>query len=149
MLVKEAMTHWAEVIGPDETLQAAARKMRSLGVGALPVCEGNLLVGIITDRDVVVRSTAEAQDPARATVRTAMTPHVVSCCEDDPIEDAARAMGRRAIRRLVVLDSSKRLVGLLSVEDLAAAAGWLTADVITCSCNPGRLSLRRRWQHIA
>jgi CBS domain-containing protein len=138
MLVKEAMTRRAETIGPEETLQAAARRMRELGIGVLPVCERDRLVGMLTDRDIVVRSTAEGSDPARAAVRTAMTPQVIWCSEDDDIQRAAELMERKAVRRLMVLGPGRRLVGMLSVDDLALVSGALATEVIERSVVPER-----------
>ncbi len=137
MLVRDAMTWRAETIGPDETLQAAARRMRELDIGALPVCEQDRLVGMLTDRDIVIRSIAEGSDPSRATVRGAMTPQVIYCFEDDNVAGAARLMEERAVRRLMVLDSRKRLVGMLSVDDLAVVDRALAAEVIEHSREPG------------
>jgi CBS domain-containing protein len=130
MLVKKAMTRRAETIGPEETLQAAARRMRELSIGAVPVCERDRLIGILTDRDIAVRSTAEGQDPARATVRSAMTPQVISCSEDDDIEGAAELMERKAVRRVMVLGPGERLVGMLSVDDLALVSSTMATEVI-------------------
>ncbi len=130
MIVREAMTRGAETIAPGETLQAAARKMRELGIGALPVCERDRLVGMLTDRDIVIRATAEALDPARATVADAMTPQVIYCFDDEDIYAAARLMEDRAVRRLMVLDSGKRLVGLISVDDLAVVSQAAAAGVV-------------------
>lgn len=138
MLVKEAMTRRAETIGPEETLQAAARRMRELGIGVLPVCERDRLVGMLTDRDIVVRSTAEGSDPVRAPVRTAMTPQVIWCSEDDDIQRAAELMERKAVRRLMVLGPGRRLVGMLSVDDLALVSGALATEVIERSVVPER-----------
>jgi CBS domain-containing protein len=78
MQIKQAMTRGVEVVRPDDTLQEAARKMKSLDVGALPVCDGDRLVGMITDRDIIVRATAEGRDP-----RTTMTAEVVYVYEDE------------------------------------------------------------------
>lgn len=139
MLVKEAMTRRAETIGPDETLQSAARKMRSLSIGALPVCERDRLVGVITDRDVVVRAVAEGRDPARTRVRSAMTPQVVYCFEDDSLDTAAHLMQERSLRRLMVLDARKRLTGMFTADDLALVARGLAADVLERSREPERL----------
>ncbi len=130
------MTHRAETIAPGETLQNAARRMRELGIGALPVCERDRLVGMLTDRDIVVRATAEGLDPARATVLVAMTPQVIYCFDDEDIYAAARLMEERAVRRLMVLDSAKRLVGLISVDDLAMVSQAAAADVIERSRTP-------------
>jgi CBS domain-containing protein len=138
MLVKDAMTRRAETIGPDEPLQSAARKMRTLGIGALPVCERDRLVGMITDRDIVVRGVADGQDPARASVRASMTPQVFYCFEDEPLHDAARLMEERSIRRVMVLDQGKRLVGILSADDLALVDRGLAAEVIERTREPER-----------
>ncbi len=130
MIVRDAMTRRAETIGPGETLQAAARKMRELDIGALPVCHQDRLVGMLTDRDIVIRSTAEGLDPARAMVADAMTPQVIYCFDDEDIYSAARLMEDRAVRRLMVLDSGKRLVGLLSVDDLSLVSQAAAAGVV-------------------
>lgn len=122
MLVRDAMTPRAETIGPEETLQAAAVKMRALNVGALPVKDDDHLVGMLTDRDLAIRGVAAGCDPARTPVRAAMTPQVVWCFEDQDTLEAARIMEDKAIRRVMVLDRQERLVGLLSVDDLAAGA---------------------------
>jgi CBS domain-containing protein len=122
MLVGEAMTPRAEVVGPEETLQAAAMKMRRLNVGALPVADGERLVGMITDRDIVIRAVAAGKDSTRTAVREAMTPQVVWCFEEHDTLEAARIMENRAIRRLMVVDRNERLVGILTVDDIASAA---------------------------
>jgi CBS domain-containing protein len=136
MLVREVMTRRAATVGADETLEAAARKMKELGVGALPVLDRGQLAGIVTDRDVTVRGVATGADPRRAHVREAMTAQVVACREDDDVEDAARRMEERAVRRLMVLDRAGDLSGMLSVEDLAGASMALAADVLRHSRDP-------------
>jgi CBS domain-containing protein len=122
MLVRDVMTLRAETIGPEETIQAAAAKMKALNVGALPVKDDDHLVGMLTDRDLAVRAVAAGRDPTRARVREAMTPQVVWCFEDQDTLEAARIMEDKAIRRVMVLDRQERLVGLLSVDDIAAGA---------------------------
>ena len=119
MQIREVMTKGVEVIRPDETLQNAAQKMKSIDVGPLPVCDGDRLVGMITDRDIIVRATAEGRDPKTTPVKEAMTPGIVYVYEDQDIEEAASLMKERQIRRLVVLDRNKKLVGILSLGDLA------------------------------
>lgn len=138
MLVKDVMTKRAETIGPDESLQEAARRMRALSVGALPVCERDRVVGMLTDRDIVIRGVSEGVDPAKATVRGSMTPQAVYCFEEQPVHEAARLMEEHSIRRIIVLDANKRLVGLLSADDLAMTAGGLAVDVIESSVDPDR-----------
>ncbi len=145
MLVKEIMTSRAESIRPGETLQAAARRMRELGVGALVVCDDDEVLGIVTDRDVVVRSTAEGISPADAHVRSAMTPQVIECCEDDELETAATRMSRGAVRRLVVVDASKRLVGMLSVDDIALRSPALAGEIVEHVREPERPLRRGPW----
>ncbi len=93
MKVKEVMTRSPECVNPDDTLQDAARKMKSLDVGPLPVCGMNdRLAGIVTDRDIIVRAVAEGRDVRTAKVRDAMTEGVTYCFEDDDVNDAARLM---------------------------------------------------------
>ena len=119
MLVKDAMTVGAQTVTADETLQAAAQKMRNRAVGALPVVEGDRVVGVLTDRDIAVRACAAGKDPKVTTVAEAMTPQVFWCFEDQDTGEAARLMEERAVRRLMVLDRDEQLVGMLSVDDLA------------------------------
>ena len=117
MKVREVMTRDVAVVHPDSTLQEAADRMRQLDVGPLPVCDNDRLVGMITDRDITVRSTAEGLDPWTAQVREAMTPEVVYCSEDDDVAEAARLMNEKQVRRLPVLDRNRRLVGIVSLCD--------------------------------
>jgi len=124
MQVKDVMTRGAECTKPDATLQEAARKMKDLDVGPLPVCGDNdRLVGMITDRDITIRAVAEGQDPRTVRVREAMTPNVVYCYEDEDAAAAARLMQENQLRRLVVLNRDKRMVGIVSLGDLAVETG--------------------------
>jgi len=124
VLLKDVMTPNPECIPPDATLQEAARRMRDLDVGPLPVCGDNdRLAGMITDRDITIRAVAEGKDPRTTTVREAMTENIVFGFEDQEVDDAARVMEQRQIRRLVVLNHDKRLVGIVSLGDLAVEAG--------------------------
>jgi len=97
--------------------------MKSLDVGPLPICDGERLVGMVTDRDITVRATAQGRDPNTTRVRDVMTEEVFYCFEDQEIEDAAEIMERAQIRRLVVLNRDKRLVGIVSLGDLAVETG--------------------------
>jgi CBS domain-containing protein len=123
MQVKDVMTRGAECIAPDESLQEAARKMRALDVGALPICDNDRLTGMITDRDIAVRAVAEGRDPKTTHVRDAMSKGVNYCLEDDDVAEAARLMKDRQVRRLIVLDRNKRLAGIVSLGDLAVQTG--------------------------
>jgi CBS domain-containing protein len=145
MIVRDAMTRRAETIGPDETLQAAARRMREVGVGALAVCVRGRPVGILTDRDLVVRSVAEGRDPAADTVRSAMTPQVIACSEDADLGTAAAQMGERAVRRLLVLDAAEQLVGMLSADDVALHSPALAGEVIGRTRDPERPQQPELW----
>jgi CBS domain-containing protein len=119
----DAMTRNVELTAPDASLQTAAKRMRDSGVGILPVGENDRLRGVITDRDIVVRAVASALDPQKTQVRDAMTPQVIYCFEDQPISEAAQLMERKAVRRLIVLNRRKRMVGLISLDDLAILPG--------------------------
>jgi CBS domain-containing protein len=123
MLLQDIMTREVEVIGPEATLQEAAKKMQSLDVGPLPVCDGDRLIGMLTDRDIIVRAVAAGSDPATTTVRQAMTPDLVYGFEHQDVQDAARLMEQYRIRRLPVLNREKRLVGIVSLGDLAVSPG--------------------------
>jgi CBS domain-containing protein len=123
MLVRDVMTKGAECVRPTDSLQEAASKMKTLDVGPLPVCEGDHLVGMITDRDITVRATAEALPPGLGRVRDVMTPGVVSCFEDQDVQEAARLMQEHQVRRLVVLNRDRRLAGIVSLGDLAVETG--------------------------
>ena len=117
--ISELMTRDVEVIEPDETLQRAAQLMDELNVGALPVCRGTRLVGMITDRDITVRATAAGLSPKDTLVSEVMTEATRCCGPDESIEAAMRTMGDVQIRRLPVLDEHDALVGIVSLGDLA------------------------------
>jgi CBS domain-containing protein len=119
MKVSDVMTRGAECTRPEATLQEAAEQMRQLDVGSLPVCGNDKLVGMITDRDIAVRSTATGDNPMLEKVNKVMTPTVVYCYEDQDASEAAEIMKEKQIRRLVVLNRDKRLVGIVSLGDLA------------------------------
>jgi len=123
MRVKDIMTPGVECVSPDDTLQAAACKMRDLDVGPLPVCDHDRIAGMLTDRDITVRAIAGGKDPTSARVREAMTEDVIFCFEDQDVEEAARMMQERQVRRILVLNRDKRLTGIVSLGDLAAEAG--------------------------
>ncbi|WP_224250030.1 CBS domain-containing protein [Hyalangium gracile] len=123
MLISDLMNRSVETIEPGATLQAAAGRMRSYGIGALPVIDGGQLVGMITDRDITVRATALGKDPTVTPVQEAMTSSVVTCREDAPVAEAERLMEEKAVRRLVVLDSWRRVVGIISLDDIAILPG--------------------------
>jgi CBS domain-containing protein len=139
MQVFEVMTPDVIVIEADTPLAEAARKMKLLDVGPLPVVEEERLVGMVTDRDITVRATAEGLDPEAVQVREVMTPEVVACRDTDDVQDAARTMQLAQLRRLVVVDENGRLVGIVSLGDIALQAGddKLTGDTLEGVSEPG------------
>src|SRR5436305_9272932 len=119
MKVSEIMTREVQHVRPDESAMAAAVKMRDLDVGSLPVYDGTRLHGMVSDRDLAIRLVAENRDPQTTPVTDIMSPDVISCREDDDVEDAARLMQRRLVRRLIVTDHRGSLTGIISLGDLA------------------------------
>jgi CBS domain-containing protein len=132
MKIKDVMTRNVAVVHPSTTIEEAADLMKTHDVGLLPVCEGDRLVGMLTDRDITVRAVAVGQSPATTLVSDAMTPEVYFVFDDQDVEDAARVMKQQQVRRVVVLDSEKRLVGIASLGDLAVdtADAMLTGEVV-------------------
>lgn len=120
MRIKDVMTTEVDLVDPDTTLAEAARLMRDDGVGALPVGEDGHLVGMVTDRDIVVRGIANDVDPTRATVHDVMSPEVLYCFDDEGVDEVAGNMGKQQIRRLPVVNRDNQLVGVVSLGDLAA-----------------------------
>jgi CBS domain-containing protein len=119
MKIRDILTKNPEVIRPDATICEAARKMKQLDIGVLPVCDGERLVGCLTDRDLTIRAIAEGCDPFSTKVREVMTPEIFYCFEDDDLDAAAEIMEDKQIRRLPVISRNKRLVGIITVGDLA------------------------------
>jgi CBS domain-containing protein len=118
MKVSEIMSREPVVVAPGTSLSETAKLMRDLDVGMIPVCDGDTLQGMITDRDIAIRGVASDLDP-NSGVEEVMTRNVLYCFEDDPIEEAAKLMEDAQVRRLVVLTRDKRLIGILSLGDLA------------------------------
>lgn len=116
--VRDLMHAGAETVRPDDTVKHAASLMQAVDVGPLPVCDGDRLVGIITDRDITVRTVAAGLEPASTRVRDAMTPDIVSVRADQDVEEAVELMRRHEVRRLPVVDGT-RLVGMVALADLA------------------------------
>jgi CBS domain-containing protein len=120
MRVAEVMTHSAECARPSDSIAHAAERMRELDCGSLPVCgDSDKLVGMITDRDITIRVTAECCDPAGTRVSDVMSPGIFYCFEDQDVAAAAQLMEEKQVRRLVVLNRDKRMVGIVSLGDIA------------------------------
>lgn len=135
MKLENTMTRKVEVIRPGSTVREAAQMMRSLDVGPIPVVEDGRLIGMLTDRDITIRATAEGRDPNNTPVRDVMSPEVVFCYSDEDVETAAKLMSEKRIRRLPVMDRERKLVGIVSLADLAIdvhdqkMSGKVLADV--------------------
>ena len=133
MKVSEVMTRDVRVANPDQSIAEAAKLMAEIDAGALPVGESDRLVGVITDRDIVVRAVAERKSPDTP-VREVMSKEVLYCFEDDDVEDVVKNMGDVQVRRLPVVNRDKRLVGIVSIGDLARSVkrgttGQAMADI--------------------
>jgi CBS domain-containing protein len=118
-LLREVMTTEVTTLLPSATVQDAAHHMKTLNVGSIPICEHNQLVGMLTDRDIVVRVIAERHNPETQQIQDVMTPQVDYCYEDQDVEEAAQVMQDRQIRRLPIIDRDNQLVGIVSLGDLA------------------------------
>jgi len=123
MQLKEFINYHVETIGPEDTLQHAAEKMRDFDIGSIPVCDDNRLLGMVTDRDITIRAAANGDDPTISTVSEVMTPDVVCCYEHQTVEEAAALMQQHQIRRLFVLNENDELIGITSLGELATATG--------------------------
>src|SRR5262245_7291908 len=119
MLIKDVMTRDVDTIAPDTTVEVAARHMREHDIGSLPVGENDKLVGMVTDRDIVLNAVATARDPSTTTAREVMSPKVLYCFDDQSVEEVLANMGDVQVRRLPVVNRDKRLVGIVSIGDLA------------------------------
>src|ERR1044071_4471406 len=120
MKLSEIMTREVVVIQPDDSLQSAAKKMRDLNIGFLPVCDGEELLGVLSDRDITIRALADGMDLGIMLGRDLMTTPAIYCFDDQDVSDAAKIMEENQIRRLVVISrDGKKLVGVVSLGDLA------------------------------
>jgi CBS domain-containing protein len=139
MQVNQFMTRNPVVVRPDASLREAAERMREMDSGVMPICDGERLVGMLTDRDVTVRATAEGKDPNSTPVREIMSPDAVYCFEDDDEREAARKMEQHQLRRLAVLNRDKRLVGMVSLGDIAVHTSddRITGEVTEAVSEPG------------
>ncbi|MEP7303541.1 MAG: CBS domain-containing protein [Caldimonas sp.] len=117
--IADIMTRSVAVVGRDETLQQAARRMREMDIGALPVTDGKALVGMVTDRDIAVRGVAEGMVAQEALVADVMTADVRWCSDDDTVDKVMAEMGEAKVRRLPVLDARREIVGIVALADLA------------------------------
>jgi CBS domain-containing protein len=122
MKVESIMHKGVEWVSPDTTIAAVASKMRQFDIGAIPVGENDRLIGMVTDRDIAIRGLADGKDPSKLTARDVMTKGVIYCHDNEDVEEAARTMETKQIRRLPVIDANKRMVGMISLGDVSHAA---------------------------
>ena len=129
MKIAECMSRDVQTVTPEQPIQEAAQFMLRADAGAMPVCDGDRLVGMVTDRDIAVRAVAEGRGP-ETPVREAMTDHVDYCFEDDEVEEVAMKMSDAQVRRFPVLSrDDNRLVGIVSLGDLSRSEQGEAASV--------------------
>lgn len=137
MKLRELMSREVEVVHSNDTLEDAARKMRQWDVGILPVYDNDQVVGVLTDRDIVLRAVASGHDPKSTLVKESMTSSTVHCFEDQSLFEVARLMQDHQVRRIVVLDrKNSALVGIISLGDLAANTDGKLSNKVLESVSP-------------
>lgn len=137
MKVSEAMSRDVQIASPDQTIQAAAQLMADIDAGVLPVGENDQLVGMLTDRDIAVRAVALGRDP-QTPVGEIMTPDVKYCFDDDDADEVCSNMAEQQIRRMPVVNREKRLIGILSLGDLATTGdGAAVGHALSGISQPG------------
>ena len=123
MQVQHIMSRNVEIVEPTTTISKAAEKMRDLDIGFLAVFEHNRSVGTLTDRDITIRSVAQGRDPRLATVSEIMTPTAFYCYEDEEIEHVGKQMQDKEVRRMLIMNRQGKLVGVVSLGDIARTTG--------------------------
>ena len=131
MKVKDAMHRGATWFAPDTNVREIARAMRDEDIGAVPIGENDRLIGMVTDRDIVCHGLADGRDIDMMTARDVMSGPILYCRTEEDLEDAAHFMEIKGVRRLPVIDSNKRMVGMLSMGDIAAFATRNTSGEMT------------------
>jgi CBS domain-containing protein len=123
MELRDIMTRNVEVVNGNASLKEAATKMKKLDVGLIPVCDGDRLKGLLTDRDITIRATADGRDPSKTKVNEVMSTDIAYCLENQAVDEAVILMEARQIRRLPILNQDKQLVGIVSLADIAVHVG--------------------------
>lgn len=131
MKVSEAMHSPAEWVVASTPVSEIADRMQRDDIGAIPVGKDDRLIGMITDRDLALRVVATGRDAKKTTAEQVMSPGIIYCRTEETVEDAVHLMDQKKLRRLPVLDDEKRLVGMLSLGDVAHAAGMQLAGELT------------------
>jgi len=119
MKVQEIMTTNVECVAPDAGLLELANKMKTLDVGFIPICENDRLAGTVTDRDIVIRGLAGGKDVKTVKARDIMTNDIFWCFEDQEVKEVANKMRDKEVRRMLILNREKRLVGVVSIGDIS------------------------------
>jgi CBS domain-containing protein len=138
--IADIMTRDVQVVRPDDTVQRAAQCMKDLDVGAVPVCDGRKLLGMITDRDITVRASAAGLSPAHTRVLDVMTKDLRWCREDESATEVLDGMGEHQIRRLPVVNAQKELVGIVSLGDLATRQRTPVGETLRDISTPARVA---------
>ena len=133
MKVKDAMHTGAEWAGPETAVCDIAQKMRDLDIGAIPIGENDRLIGMVTDRDIACRGVANGRDCTKLTARDVMSKGIFYCSDSEELEDALRVMEQKQVRRLPVINDKKRMVGILSLGDVAQAASHELSGEVTAA----------------
>ncbi|MEX0760118.1 MAG: CBS domain-containing protein [Tistlia sp.] len=136
MNVNECMTKDVKVCAPTSTIRDAAATMKQIDSGILPVAENDRMIGMITDRDIAIRAVAENRGPDTP-VREAMTQEVLYCFDDQDVEEVARQMSKLQVRRMPVVSRDKRLVGMISLGDIAKADDDEAGEALKGVTQPG------------
>ena len=136
--IADIMTRSIATVQRDETLQAAARRMREMDVGSLPVLDGKAVAGIVTDRDIAVRGVAEGMIPQESRVSDVMTADVRFCRGGDSVDQVMAEMGDLQVRRLPVLDANNEIVGIVALADMATRQSADTDETLREISTPGR-----------
>ncbi|ANA32216.1 CBS domain-containing protein [Ralstonia mannitolilytica] len=137
MRVREAMTQDVKLVNPDQTIQDAARLMSECDIGALPVGQGDRLVGMLTDRDIAVRAVAQGRGPDTR-IGDVMSQEVMYCYDDEDLDHVTHNMGNIQVRRLPVVSRDKRLVGIVSIGDIAGCGNpKKTGQAVSGISTPG------------
>jgi CBS domain-containing protein len=122
MLIRHVMTEHVMTVRPDASLHEVARLMRDEDIGAVPVADDDRLLGMVTDRDIVIRALADEQLAQHPDARSIMSQRLLYCFADQQVEDVLENMGEMQVRRMPVVDRDKRLVGVVSIGDLCGKA---------------------------
>jgi CBS domain-containing protein len=133
MKVKDAMHKGAEWVAPQTPIADIAKRMRDLDIGSIPVGENDRLIGMVTDRDIACRGVANGGDLARLTARDVMSKGILYCNDTEDLEDALRIMEQKQVRRLPVINDKKRMVGMLSLGDVAHSASHELSGEVTAA----------------